>query len=147
MYAFIIKSVFRCTSLCFNKFCNSHWHRIVKLFQDFLCCTIPCFTCSLPYIFFTWHLVTNLFLNCIPNIIFGDLYLANILVIPEWISFTFYECPCTFRVMSWRESMHKDMTLLCEHNSFTCHFNILNNITLVFCTIHSVFFEEVDLYC
>ena len=38
--------------------------------------------------------------------------------------------------MAWREIMNKDISLLCEHNAFICHFNIMNNITLVFCTIH-----------
>ena len=32
--------------------------------------------------------------------------------------------------------MNKDISLLCEHNAFICHFNIMNNTTLVFCTIH-----------
>ena len=32
--------------------------------------------------------------------------------------------------------MHKNISLLYEHNAFTCHFNIMNNITVVFCTIH-----------
>ena len=31
--------------------------------------------------------------------------------------------------------MNKDISLLWEHNAFTCHFNIMNDITLVFCTI------------
>ena len=30
----------------------------------------------------------------------------------------------------------KNISLLYEHNAFTCHFNIMNNITVVFCTIH-----------
>ena len=38
--------------------------------------------------------------------------------------------------MAWREFVHKDISLLWEHNALTCHFNIMNNITLVFCTIH-----------
>ena len=32
--------------------------------------------------------------------------------------------------------MYKDIYLLWEHNAFTCHFNIMNDIILVFCTIH-----------
>ena len=40
-----------------------------------------------------------------------------------------------FRVMAWREIVHKDISLLWEHNALACHFNIMNNITLVFCTI------------
>ena len=32
--------------------------------------------------------------------------------------------------------MNKDISLLWEHNAFTCHFNIMNAISLVFCTIH-----------
>ena len=32
--------------------------------------------------------------------------------------------------------MDKNISLLWEHNAFICHFNIINDITLVFCTIH-----------
>ena len=32
--------------------------------------------------------------------------------------------------------MYKDISLLWEHNAFTYYFNIIDNITLVFCTIH-----------
>ena len=32
--------------------------------------------------------------------------------------------------------MYKDIFLLSEHNVFTLYFNIMDNITLVFCTIH-----------
>ena len=32
--------------------------------------------------------------------------------------------------------MHKNISLLYEHNAFTCHFNIMNNITDVYCTIY-----------
>ena len=32
--------------------------------------------------------------------------------------------------------MYKDISLLWEHNAFTYYFNIMDNITLVFCTIH-----------
>ena len=39
--------------------------------------------------------------------------------------------------MAWREIMHIDITILLEHNAFTCYFNIVNNILLVFCTIHA----------
>ena len=35
--------------------------------------------------------------------------------------------------------MNKDISLLWEHNEFTCHFNIMSDITLVFCTIHVTF--------
>ena len=38
--------------------------------------------------------------------------------------------------MVWREIMHIDISILLEHNAFTCHFNIVNNILLVFRTIH-----------
>ena len=38
--------------------------------------------------------------------------------------------------MAWREILHEDISLLWEHNALTCHFNIMNNIILVFCTIH-----------
>ena len=41
LYANIIKSLLCCTSLCFNKICNSPWHWIVKFFQDVWCYTIP----------------------------------------------------------------------------------------------------------
>ena len=50
-------------------------------------------------------------------------------------SFTFYECSNTFRVMTWCKIMHEEISLLWEHNALTCHFNIINTITLVFCTI------------
>ena len=40
-----------------------------------------------------------------------------------------------FKVMAWREIMNKGIPLLWEHNAFTCHFNIMNYITLIFCTI------------
>ena len=46
LYTYIIKSVFRCTSLWFNKIFNSAWHIIVKFFQDVLCLTY-----SLSHIF------------------------------------------------------------------------------------------------
>ena len=32
--------------------------------------------------------------------------------------------------------MNKDISLLWEHNAFTCYFNMMIDITLVFCTIH-----------
>ena len=38
--------------LCFNKICTSPWHWIVKFFKDVRCYTIPCFSHSLPPIFF-----------------------------------------------------------------------------------------------
>ena len=41
-----------------------------------------------------------------------------------------------FLVMAYQEIMNKDISLLWELNAFTCHFNIMNDITLVFCTIH-----------
>ena len=41
----------------------------------------------------------------------------------------------TFRAMAWREIMHTNIALL-EHRAITCHFNDMNNITLVFCIIH-----------
>ena len=33
--------------------------------------------------------------------------------------------------MAWPEIMDKDVSLLWEHNALTCHFNIMNNITMV----------------
>ena len=39
--------------------------------------------------------------------------------------------------------MDKDVSLLLEHNALTCHFNIMNNITLVFCLIHvTIYFSQ-----
>ena len=38
--------------------------------------------------------------------------------------------------MAWREILYKDISLLWEHNEFTYYFNSMDNITLVFCTIH-----------
>ena len=35
--------------------------------------------------------------------------------------------------------MDEDVSLLWEHSALTCHFNIMNNITLVFCIIHVTF--------
>ena len=32
--------------------------------------------------------------------------------------------------------MNKAISLLWEYTAFTCHLNIMNDITLVFCTIH-----------
>ena len=49
-------------------------------------------------------------------------------------SFTFLECSSTF--IAWRDSMYKGISLLWEHNAFVLYFNIMDNITLVFCTIH-----------
>ena len=42
-----------------------------------------------------------------------------------------------FSVLAWLETKHKDISVLWDHYAFTCYFNIKNNITLVFCTIHS----------
>ena len=73
-------------------------------------------------------------------IVFQTFYGIHIWRIPwsfqNGCSFTFNECSRTFRVMAWRENMHTDISLLLEHNAFTCYFNIMDNITLVFCTIH-----------
>ena len=45
--------------------------------------------------------------------------------------------------MGWREILHKDISLLWEHNALTCHFNIMNIIILVFCTIHvTIYFSQ-----
>ena len=52
MYGYIIKSVFLCISICFNKIYNSTLHWIVKFFQDVRCYTIPRFTYWLPHLFF-----------------------------------------------------------------------------------------------
>ena len=38
--------------------------------------------------------------------------------------------------MAWQEILHKDIFLLWEHNALTGNFNIMNNIILIFCTIH-----------
>ena len=51
LYAYIIKSVFLCIALCFNKICNSPWHWNVKFFQDVQYYTIPRFTYWLPHLF------------------------------------------------------------------------------------------------
>ena len=32
--------------------------------------------------------------------------------------------------------MHNDISHLLEHNALTCHSSIMNNIMLVFCTMH-----------
>ena len=53
LYAYIIKSVFRCSSLCFNKICNSPLHSIVKFFNGVWLNTIPCFTYSFHPLFYT----------------------------------------------------------------------------------------------
>ena len=51
LYTYIIKSVFRFTSLCFNKIFNSAWYLIAKFFQDVPCFNIPRFTYPLSHIF------------------------------------------------------------------------------------------------
>ena len=39
--------------------------------------------------------------------------------------------------------MDKYVSLLWEHNALTCHFNIINNIALVFCIIHvTIYFSQ-----
>ena len=39
--------------------------------------------------------------------------------------------------------MDKDVSLLWVHNALTCHFNTMNNITLVFCIIHvTIYFSQ-----
>ena len=55
-------------------------------------------------------------------------------------SFTFAECSSTFRVRAWLDIMYKDISLLWEHYTFTKYFNIMDNITLVFCTIHATIY-------
>ena len=60
---------------------------------------------------------------------------ANSLLIPGRCSLTVYEHSSNFRVMAWREIMHNNIFLPKEHNTLTCHFNIMNNITLKFCTL------------
>ena len=61
----------RLTSICFDKICYSPWHWIVKFFQDLRCHTIPCFTYSLPHLFFTQYSVSNLFFHYIPYVLYG----------------------------------------------------------------------------
>ena len=52
-------------------------------------------------------------------------------------SLTFCECSKSFfRVIPWCEITYEEISLLLEHNVLTCHFNSMNNFTLVFCTIH-----------
>ena len=43
-----------------------------------------------------------------------------------------------FRVMAWHEIIYRDISLPWEHNTFTFHFKIINNITLVLCIIHVI---------
>ena len=38
--------------------------------------------------------------------------------------------------MAWCEIIYEDISLLFEYNVLTCHFFIMNNFTLEFCTIH-----------
>ena len=55
---------------------------------------------------------------------------------PEWVfHYVLGMFSNTFRVMAWCEIMHEGIPLLWEHNAVTCHFNIMNTIILVFCTI------------
>ena len=42
--------------------------------------------------------------------------------------------------------MDKDVSHLWEHNALTGHFNIMNNITLVFCIIHVTFYFSQARY-
>ena len=61
---YIIKSVYRCISLCFDKICNLPWHCIVKFLLDFQCYTKPRFTYSLPHLFFlhrNWLPISSLY--------------------------------------------------------------------------------------
>ena len=137
MYAYIINSVVRCTSLCFDKICNSSRHWIVKFFQDIWCYTILWVTYSLQNLFsFTWHLATNHFLYYIPNVLCGIHGWRIPRPFRSRYTLTFYECSSTFIIMAWREIMHTNIALLLEHSAITCHFNIMNNITLAFYIIH-----------
>ena len=101
LYVYIIKSVFHCTSLYFNKICNSPWHWIVKFFH-----------LTSTTLLFTWHLVTNLFLHCISNVLYGIQFWRIPWSFQNRYSFTIYEFSSTFRVMAWREIMHKNVSLL-----------------------------------
>ena len=124
---YIIKSVYRCISLCFNKICNSPWHCIVRFLQDVQCYTLPRFTYSLPHLFFsTRHLVAHLII-----ILYGIHVKRFPWSFQNQHSFTFLECSSAFRVMAWREIQHMDISLLWEHNAFTCDFNIMNYIILL----------------
>ena len=39
--------------------------------------------------------------------------------------------------------MHADIFLLWEHKAFTCHSDTMNNIPLVFCTVHvTIYFSQ-----
>ena len=65
-------SVFRCAPISLLRSAIFLGIELFKFFQDVGCCTIPCFSYSLPHIFFlTQHLVTNLFLHNIPNFLNG----------------------------------------------------------------------------
>ena len=61
---YIIKSVYRCISLCFDKIWNLPWLCIVKFLLDVQCYTKPCFTYSLPHLFFLhsiWFPISSLY--------------------------------------------------------------------------------------
>ena len=96
LYSYIVKSVFYSTFLCFNKICSFPWHWIVKFFQDVRCYTIPRFTYAFHISSFTWHLVTDLFLHHIRNVLYG-IYIWRIpRPFQNGYSFTFLECSSIF---------------------------------------------------
>ena len=47
----------------------------------------------------------------------------------KWIFFYILEMFSTVRVMAWRDIVDKDVSLLWEQNTFTCHFNSMNTIS------------------
>ena len=89
-------------------------------------------TSLLFYITFGYQFLSSLY----PKGSLSDSCLANSLVIPEWVFFYVLGMFQQFKSYAWREIIHEDGSLLWKHNTLTCHFNIMNNITLVFCTIY-----------
>ena len=77
------------------------------------------------YTAFGYQSLSSLYSKCS----LWDSCLANSLVILEWVFFSILEMFSNFRVVAWREIIDKDISLLWEQNAFTCHFNIMNNIT------------------